>query len=113
VLLDERSGGHGVGGVGHDRGEAVTELVAQLGQPGGVAGQADDLGAGTVERDSDRATEATAGSGDECGRAGDLRRCHVWASWSIRDGCRPCPLEPAAAAKVVARQPTTSAWRRS
>jgi hypothetical protein len=58
-------GGHRVGRVGHDGGEAAAELFAQFLQPGAVAGDPDDVRAGLRQRDGDAAAKTPAGPGDQ------------------------------------------------
>jgi hypothetical protein len=65
VPVDELAGDDGVGGVGDDRGERLAKLCLQVLQPGAVAGDSDDLGAGLGQRGGDGAAEASTGAGDD------------------------------------------------
>jgi hypothetical protein len=65
VLIEELSGGHRVGRIGHDGGEAAAQQFAQFLQPGAVTGDPDDVRAGLRQRDGDAAAKTPAGAGDQ------------------------------------------------
>jgi hypothetical protein len=50
VGIQQLTGDSGVGGVGGDRSERLAKLGLQLLEPGAVAGDPDDVGAGLGER---------------------------------------------------------------
>jgi len=60
-------GDDGIGRVGGDGRERVPKLLAQIRQPGGIAGDADDVRSGLGQCGGDATAEAPAGAGDQCG----------------------------------------------
>jgi hypothetical protein len=74
VGIQQLTGDGGVGGVGGDRGERLAKLGLQLLEPGAVAGDPDDVGAGLGERGGGGAAEASAGAGDQRGGSCELLR---------------------------------------